>query len=964
MLSLASATLISVLGSYQPDSMSLEETVQPSYHVTAMSHQPSISIDKLEGADGGHTESRTSEQVWMYESADSNAVHGGPNDLGMARHSRDHEAVDRSVDRNRTSQNGRSLPLRLTSPLIGGTSSRPATSKHGSPGLLREGKVPTQNGMDEGLPSPPDSGPKSPAKAAPPNVVTPKKRIPEHHISYYSPQKYSSHKNTSVLNHPFGRLSPNPLSRPSKPAKTTTPRKTRRRTGQTSSPDSFGEQAEQRKVPPLERLDEIFGGARRRKRTKTRNLEDSEGDSDARDDQPQNRDEIIDAEDHLRQVRNRRQDSHVVADEPAKPVDTTVQATSQVLNPTFGRATPAETDVVSQIVESASARFPSSPVQLRFPGLPESGTTSSPGHSNLFSSQADGFGTTQGSLPPLDFAATQVVTAARSLKSPSIPRNTVYDGQQPSAVTVGSGPSIPPHRRLGRTVPNRQEADIDRHVPNSVRARPSPQFTISPGHATTTQAKQQDVRGHAGGFTSPIADDPCLQATYIDVPEVNDPLPNAQDKNNAPTVNERPAKRKRNSKARSPTGSVTESSSASEDPQDSTYRPQSKNTDKINVRTTGPRISAVKEPEARSARPSSSTAGPLRTNARQMQPIATIIDPTAILPSTSQSSGLLVLGWWARTKSFFPGYASGSPRTKIRVDFLDQTHASMTIDRLRHCELRKGDLIRSVQPINGEVYNEVEVEEDWPGGDATIRVCYHGEAVGCVQIKDLYIRQSIINAHFDDRRVVPEALATGAVVSASGDPAPAFKDTYTSSVLTGKIFLITSAGRRQTGQDELCALIKASGGAVVTEWNTLFDLSSNGFNSAFLTEKVPLVLVHGEKTVMKPKMMAALAKGIPCIASEYIQAAIERVSHTWQVGADGQNAHWREYLVSAGQTDLMAQASSQWVDPEWGGEGWDPKSAQRRIRPFTGKRVLFLVPQSSDAKYRDVTVSPPYTKPR
>jgi len=52
----------------------------------------------------------------------------------------------------------------------------------------------------------------------------------------------------------------------------------------------------------------------------------------------------------------------------------------------------------------------------------------------------------------------------------------------------------------------------------------------------------------------------------------------------------------------------------------------------------------------------------------------------------------------------------------------------------------------------------------------------------------------------------------------------------------------------------------------------------------------------------------------------------------------------------------MAQASSQWVDQQWGGESWDPKTAERLRRPFSGKKILFVEP-SDEQKYEDVKVS-------
>ena len=249
------------------------------------------------------------------------------------------------------------------------------------------------------------------------------------------------------------------------------------------------------------------------------------------------------------------------------------------------------------------------------------------------------------------------------------------------------------------------------------------------------------------------------------------------------------------------------------------------------------------------------------------------------LPSLAPSAGLPVFAWWGHDRSYYPGVVAGSRDDKIHVKFLDGDEASMSVDRLRRCELHKGDLVRPKVPIDGRNYKEVELEKDWDGAEAPLKVAFEGKSIGVVPLKKISIRQFIVNATFGDRLIHPGILGIAPRPRATTSPIKGFDKP---GALSGSVFLLSSAsGTHQKVEDDLSGRITRNGGRVINDWTDLFNLPQDGFGSALRKTQIPFVLALGDKAVMSAKTMAALAKGIPCLAAEYIEEAIRRVRNTF-----------------------------------------------------------------------------------
>ncbi|RXK42091.1 hypothetical protein M231_00448 [Tremella mesenterica] len=166
-----------------------------------------------------------------------------------------------------------------------------------------------------------------------------------------------------------------------------------------------------------------------------------------------------------------------------------------------------------------------------------------------------------------------------------------------------------------------------------------------------------------------------------------------------------------------------------------------------------------------------------------------------------------------------------------------------------------------------------------------------------------------------------------------------------SDVFTGLTFVITTKEHKSV-QTTIADKIKAHGGRVMENWTDLYAI--NKFGSAFSSSlnSTPFVILIGE-TVMTPKFLTALARGIPILSKKFIEDAIVTPQ-----------ANWRSYLSLAGRSETLGTMTCQLIDPHWGGPNWDPSKAVRVYKPFEGKTVLFV--QATKSKMIELKTFVPF----
>ena len=331
-------------------------------------------------------------------------------------------------------------------------------------------------------------------------------------------------------------------------------------------------------------------------------------------------------------------------------------------------------------------------------------------------------------------------------------------------------------------------------------------------------------------------------------------------------------------------GGGPDSSPAPEDPEDYTYRPvpktngtASKPTRSKATKLRATRASSASTTGRESARKKVKVGEPNATPSRsgfrsKREHPVTPSSPLTELPSTPRR--LRVWGWWAPSKAWFPGTVTSQHDDKFHVAFDDGTSRKLTIDRLRRLELRTGDQIKAEASVGKGL---LDVAEDWNDENTTVvQVKEDGQSIGPVAVVEVCVPDKVVKERFEDRRVVPSDLGLVAdnkpMTSRERSPVKA------GDIFAGKVFLLTTSGTAtMKDQEALARKIRKHGGKVEDDWTKLFDIPSHGFGSTLSSKVAPfLVTIGGEG--FKAKSLASLVTGIPCLASAFIDAAIDKVS--------------------------------------------------------------------------------------
>lgn len=371
--------------------------------------------------------------------------------------------------------------------------------------------------------------------------------------------------------------------------------------------------------------------------------------------------------------------------------------------------------------------------------------------------------------------------------------------------------------------------------------------------------------------------------------------------------------------------------------------------------------------KARTKREKAAPAGPGPAALARKSRLSTETTDLSAAPTTSSKTppgpGILVLARWAQNKAYYFGRIAARVGDRFDVSFLDRTAAVVALDELRMCDLRRGDVL---------YYYKKQFRGDWrvvdegvPSEDE-LKVSNGGKEAR-LKVRDLRIAETNVKRDFDDRRFaaddprLPPATEPGeiqeeAVDSSEQGESPA--ETL-SRVLEGKVFLVTATER--TPHHDTDERIRAHGGVVNSSWQAIFDLPQGAFGSKLKRGLTPFVVFEGSPVKMMPKVMVALAAGIPIISSQFVEDVAEGrnvrdCSVPMEILADFVQVEWRSYLISPGRSEHLKQDCSQLVDPGWGAEGWDATTARNPRQPFEGKTFLFLRPK--ERRYEELKASP------
>ncbi|OCF42091.1 hypothetical protein I317_04062 [Kwoniella heveanensis CBS 569] len=431
-------------------------------------------------------------------------------------------------------------------------------------------------------------------------------------------------------------------------------------------------------------------------------------------------------------------------------------------------------------------------------------------------------------------------------------------------------------------------------------------------------------------------------------------------------------KRKRHSSLASSlsaiSGSDDDSSSAPEDPADNTYQPSLTVNVQGAIKDRGKGKATVTTGASRASSPSRKQKRPMKHARviRQSSPLSSAATRAAIPRPAPISDPARVLALYS--SYYYPARILGKTGSKYSIQFDDgDTKSNVPTHHMRQLILRKGEILDASRRT-GDMPASFEVTEDWDGNEQGVK-CHSGKKqLGRVPLDCIAVKKTLISSTFGDRLFIDIGLQFNDVngtigervavrearasvprspvkqrlhgtTAASGRPrgsaSPADNE---SGLFTKGIFLLTTgAGAGSDLKRKYTSDIEKNGGRMAKDWTDLFDNSSPG--QCLFTEDlagIPFVVPIGDSLTMTVKLMAALAKGIPCISPRYLDDSL----------AEHKLLDWRAYLISPGYSEHTGHYASQCVDPLWGEPGWSPRGAVPSRRPFKGKKVLFVQPST------------------
>ncbi|WWD00157.1 hypothetical protein V866_007065 [Kwoniella sp. B9012] len=404
------------------------------------------------------------------------------------------------------------------------------------------------------------------------------------------------------------------------------------------------------------------------------------------------------------------------------------------------------------------------------------------------------------------------------------------------------------------------------------------------------------------------------------------------------------------------------SSSAPEDLEDNTYQPSL--LPKIKIRT------EKGKGKANASAPSSTASSrPPITKKTKNNALVARLSPTVSTASDAIVTPQPIPVLAAFFQRYYPGKATWTGKA-YKVNFEDgEKRDHIKPDQMRKLMLKKGDRLEAC--TESEFPPKFVVTEDWDGDLKGVKCCsVEGEKLGRVKLNLFGISNKVIHASFGDRlfedphqqpkkpngifgpagdrmtrRIsVPRSPVKRVNGYGNGSPAAAQRSVsptrLTSETLKGMLFLLTRGLPHD--QAEITSAIRSQGGKIASSWEELFDRSSPGecgFSKNL--SGTPFVILMGEGkegTIITPKVMVALAKGIPVLSSRFVDDVVDQ----------NEKVDWRSYLISPGFSNYVEHYMSQVVETRWGEDGWEAHTAGPIRRPLKGKKVLFVLPS---AKY-------------
>jgi len=253
----------------------------------------------------------------------------------------------------------------------------------------------------------------------------------------------------------------------------------------------------------------------------------------------------------------------------------------------------------------------------------------------------------------------------------------------------------------------------------------------------------------------------------------------------------------------------------------------------------------------------------------------------AISTNSRPEDATRVFALWRQDGYYYPGYVNYlRDDMRYEVIFDDNTKGDVNLDQMRRCDLRIGDDVLVVNLPHA--YKVVSLDQS--EGGVTLDIDGRED----FNIRDIRLAHKTVLHAWRDRTLSAGNIIT-AVQSSKGKPSPTPSKTSstsssTSSKLlsgTGLIVTLRAGGHWEKERERVMNIIRTNGGKVIDDVSTIIRMEGKHSNSGHrwsITKSevkwngndLRRLLLVADDANQKPKFLIALALGIPCVSTEWL----------------------------------------------------------------------------------------------
>jgi len=269
---------------------------------------------------------------------------------------------------------------------------------------------------------------------------------------------------------------------------------------------------------------------------------------------------------------------------------------------------------------------------------------------------------------------------------------------------------------------------------------------------------------------------------------------------------------------------------------------------------------------------------------------------TASRSSIAQATRVLAL--WKQDSCYYPGtvWTDADLDGLYFIRFDDQTETWVTINQMRALRFRIGDHV--LIPHYARHYRVVNVQSEEA---AKVQLEYDNEVFD-MDVTSLRVANKTISYSWGDRILDPQLIQPVVrQVKTNLSPSPSKMSMLSvasarsgrQKVLskTGLIVTLTATGGNwEKGKENVMSAVKNSGGTVIDDLNGIFRMEGKHSqnNNRWIIhdhefkwlgdESIHRLFLLADEPNQKPKFLIALALGIPCLNTTWLQDSVECVS--------------------------------------------------------------------------------------